>query len=40
MEYLGAEVIEKEKWRDMEQNPHLCIWQNFGFDYVYDENST
>ena len=40
MEYLGAEVIEKEKWRDMEMNPHLCIWQNFAFDFVYDEDST
>lgn len=40
MEYLGAEVNEAEKQRDMEQNPHLCVWQNYNFDYVYDENST
>ena len=40
MEYLGAEVNEKEKQKDIEQNPHLCVWQNFAFDYVYDETST
>jgi kinesin family protein 3/17 len=36
MEYLGAEVNEKERQRDIDQNPHLCVWQNFTFDYVYD----
>jgi Cdc6-like AAA superfamily ATPase len=40
MEYLGAEVTEKEKQRDMDSNPHLCVWQNFTFDYVYDHSST
>lgn len=40
MEYLGAEVNEREKQRDIEANPHLCVWQNFTFDYVYNENST
>jgi kinesin family protein 3/17 len=40
MEYLGAEVTEKERQRDMDQNQHLCVWQSFTFDYVYDENST
>ena len=40
MEYLGAEVNEHEKQQDIEQNPHLCVWQHFSFDYVYDENST
>mmetsp|Transcript_30472 Transcript_30472/g.22602 ORF Transcript_30472/g.22602 Transcript_30472/m.22602 type:complete len:133 (+) Transcript_30472:326-724(+) len=40
MEYLGAEVNEREKQRDIEQNPHLCVWQNFTFDCVYDETST
>jgi len=40
MEYLGAEVSEHERQKDIEQNPHLCVWQNFTFDYVYDENST
>ena len=40
MEYLGAEVNEREKQRDIEANPHLCVWQTFTFDHVYDEVST
>jgi len=40
MEYLGAEVTEKERQRDMDMNPHLCVWQNFTFDYVYDAVAT
>jgi hypothetical protein len=40
MEYLGAEVNEREKQKDIEQNPHLCVWQSFTFDHVYDEVST
>jgi len=40
MEYLGAEVTEKERQRDMDMNPHLCVWQNFTFDYVYDATAT
>jgi hypothetical protein len=40
MEYLGAEVNEREKQKDIEQNPHLCVWQTFTFDYVYDERAT
>ena len=40
MEYLGAEVNEKERQKDMDSNPHLCVWQHFTFDYVYDQNST
>jgi hypothetical protein len=26
MEYLGAEVNEYERQKDIEQNPHLCVW--------------
>lgn len=26
MEYLGAEVTEREKQRDIAVNPHLCVW--------------
>ena len=40
MEYLGAEVTERERQRDMDINPHLCVWQNYTFDYVYDQTST
>lgn len=36
MEYLGAEVGEHERQRDMDANPHLCVWQSFTFDHVYD----
>ena len=24
----------------MDINPHLCVWTNFTFDYVYDEMHT
>ena len=40
MEYLGAEVNEQERQRDIDANPHLCVWQHFSFDHVYDEHST
>lgn len=40
MEYLGAEVDEQEKQKDIEANPHLCVWQSFNFDHVYDDTST
>jgi len=40
MEYLGAEVTEKERQKDMDLNPHLCVWQNFTFDFVYDQHAT
>jgi kinesin family protein 3/17 len=33
-------VAESEKQRDMDANPHLCVWQTFTFDHVYDMNST
>jgi Cdc6-like AAA superfamily ATPase len=40
MEYMGAEVDEAERQRDIEENPQLCVWHNFTFDYVYDPSST
>mgnify|MGYP007086752879 CR=1 FL=1 len=36
MEYLGAEVDEAERQRDISENPHLCVWHNFTFDWIYD----
>ena len=24
----------------MDLNPHLCVWQNFTFDFVYDQHAT
>ena len=26
MEYLGQEIEERERARDIEQSPHLCVW--------------
>ena len=40
MEYLGQEIDERERAKDIEQNQHLCIWQSYSFDYVYDQEST
>lgn len=40
MEYMGAEVDEAERQRDIEENPQLCVWHNFTFDYVYDPAAT
>lgn len=40
MEYMGAEVNEAERQRDIMENPHLCVWHNFSFDWIYDYKST
>lgn len=40
MEYMGAEVNEIERQRDIEENPHLSVWHHFSFDWVYDPAST
>jgi len=40
MEYLGAEIDERERARDIDNNPHLSVWQTFSFDYVYGPDST
>jgi len=40
MEYLGAEIEERERTKDIDQNPHLAVWQTFSFDYVYGPDST
>jgi len=40
MEYLGQEVDERERAKDIENNPHLGVWQSYNFDYVYDHVST
>ena len=36
MEYFGSEQTEEGRQRDIDNNPHLCVWQSFAFDYVYD----
>ena len=40
MEYMGAEVDEAERQRDIAENQHLCVWHNFTFDWVYDPLAT
>jgi kinesin family protein 3/17 len=40
MEYMGAEVNEAERQLDIQENPQLCMWHNFTFDYVYDPSAT
>lgn len=40
MEYMGAEVNERERQRDIAENPHLCVWHHFNFDYIYDPFGT
>ena len=40
MEYMGAEVNELDRQRDLQENPQLCVWHNFNFDYVYDPSCT
>lgn len=40
MEYMGAEVNEAYRQADIEENPHLCVWHPFTFDWVYDQDST
>lgn len=40
MEYLGQEFDEREKARDIEMNPHLCVWHSYSFDHVYDMPDT
>jgi kinesin family protein 3/17 len=40
MEYLGREIEERERARDIEMNPHLCVWNAFSFDFVHDMNDS
>jgi hypothetical protein len=40
MEYLGAEINELERQRDIQDNPHISVWHSFTFDYVYGPEST
>ena len=40
LEYLGQELTEKGRQRDIERNPHHLARHNFGFDRIYGNNST
>ena len=39
-EYLGAEVEEGSRIRDLEANPQLVQYHTCTFDYVFDQQST
>ena len=39
-EYLGAEIKEGGRQRDISSNPNIWAYHTFPFDYVYSENST
>ena len=39
-EYLGAEIKEDGRQKDITSNPHIWAFHNFSFDYVYGEDST
>jgi len=39
-EYLGAEVTEFGRQRDIRENPHVVTSHQFSFDYVYGPDST
>jgi hypothetical protein len=34
-EYLGAEISETGRQRDVRDNPHITTQHNFAFDHVY-----
>lgn len=40
VEYLGAELIEKERQREWIENPNLFQLHRFSFDYVFDMDSS
>ena len=40
MEYFGREVDDRERARDIDNNPHLAIWHTYTFDHVYDMDSS
>ena len=40
MEYFGREGDDRDRARDIDNNPHLAIWHTYSFDHVYDMNST
>lgn len=40
VEYVGAEVTEAERQKDIVSNPHVCQYHRFAFDHIYDINSS
>mmetsp|Transcript_29510 Transcript_29510/g.28671 ORF Transcript_29510/g.28671 Transcript_29510/m.28671 type:complete len:357 (+) Transcript_29510:521-1591(+) len=39
-EYLGSEISEIGRQRDIRENPHMLTYHSFAFDYVYGPEST
>jgi hypothetical protein len=40
-EYLGGELTEEGRQRDIMEHPNLVVaYHSFGFDYVYGPDST
>jgi DNA replication protein DnaC len=39
-EYLGAEINEVGRQRDVRENPHITTQHTFAFDHVYGPDST
>lgn len=39
-EYLGSEITEYGRQRDIKENPHISTYHSFAFDYVYGPEST
>ena len=35
-EYIGPEIREIERQKDIKKNPHALIFHQFSFDYVYE----
>lgn len=40
MEYFGREIDDRARAQDIDLNPHLSMWQQYSFDYVYDMDAT
>ena len=39
-EYLGAEIYEAERQRDIKNNPKMCAYHTFTFDRVFGMGTT
>ncbi len=39
-EYLGSEITEYGRQKDLRENPHISTYHTFAFDYVYGPDST
>ncbi len=37
-EYIGPEIRELERQKDIKRNPHSLIFHQFHFDFIYEPN--